>query len=100
MSRYTYAGKFVNPTEGYIIKPVEGGYGLFLRHDERKADGSIPADRRLTGRSGQVFAEWEDAQEYIEGMAEFFEEDYDQYLEENRFELMQMERYEAFRDEY
>lgn len=98
MSRYTYAGSFQNPTTGWIVKPVEDKFGVFVRSDERQADGSIVPDRRHT--SAPLFDEPEDAAEYIDGMAEAFEEDYDDYLEENRHEIAQMERYEAFRNEF
>lgn len=98
MSRYTYAGPFVNPTTDWIVKPVGKKYGVFIRTAERGENGSIPADRRHT--SAPLFAEPEEASEYIDGMNEFFEEDYDQYLDENHDSIAQMERYEAFRNEY
>lgn len=97
MSRYTYAGPFQNPTTGWIVKPVRGGFGIFTRATERRPDGSMPADRRHTSR--KVFKEEDDALEWIEGTREFFEEDYDAYLEENHDSIVQMERYEAFQNE-
>lgn len=97
MSRYTYAGRFQNPTTAWLVKPIEGKFGIFVRTDDREPDGSIPPDRRHT--SAPLFDEAEEAEEYIEAKAEMFEEDYDDYLEENRFEIAQMERYEAFRNE-
>lgn len=99
MSRYSYAGPFTNPAENYIVKPVRGGFGIFVRTKDRRPDGSIPKDRRATGRLKRVFKESDDAHEYIQGVKEFFEEDYDQYLEENHDSIVQMERYEAFRNE-
>lgn len=98
MSRYTYAGDFQNPTTGWIIKPVGKKFGIFIRSTERADNGSIPADRRHT--SAPLFASDDDAAEWIEGTAEFFEQDYDDYLEENHDSIAQMERYEAFRSEY
>lgn len=94
MSRYTYAGTFQNPTTDWIVKPVDGKFGIFVRATEREEDGSMPADRRHT--SAPLFDDSEEAAEYIDGKAEFFEEDYSEYLEENRYEINQMERYEAF----
>lgn len=98
MSRYTYAGTFQNPTGNWIVKPVGQQFGIFVRSTEREEDGSIPADRRHT--SAPFFDEPEEAAEYIEGQAEAFEEDYDDYLDENRFEISRMEQYEAHRNEY
>lgn len=98
MSRYTYAGSFQNPTTDWIVKPVGKKFGVFVRSTERAPNGSIPADRRHT--SAPLFDEPGDAAEWIEGTAERFEEDYDEYLEENRFEIARMERYEQFRNEY
>lgn len=97
MSRYTYAGTYQNPTTDWIVKPVGKKFGIFIRSTERAEDGSIPPDRRH--KSKLLFEDDGDAAEYIEGMHESFEEDYDDYLEENRFEINQMERYEAFRNE-
>lgn len=97
MSRYSYAGKFVNPTEGWFVKPVGKKFGIFIRQ-ERKANGSAPPDRRHT--TAPLFAEHEDAVEYITDKREFFEEDYDAYLDENHDSIVAMERYEAFRNEF
>lgn len=83
----------------YIVKPVRGGFGIFVREDERRPDGSIPKDRRATGRCRKTFAEPEDAEQFIEDLREFFENDYDDYLEENHAELARMEQYEAFLNE-
>lgn len=98
MSKYTYAGDFQNPTQDWIVKPVGKKFGIFIRSTKRREDGSIPADRRHS--SAKLFSDEEDAHEYILGMNEFFEEDYDQYLDENHEEIARMERYEAFRNEY
>jgi len=98
MSRYTYAGTFSNPTGNWIVKRVDDKFGIFVRSDERQEDGSIEPDRKHT--SAPLFDEPEEAAEYIEGKAQDFEEDYDDYLEENRYEINRMEQYEAFRNEY
>lgn len=98
MSRYTYAGTFQNPTTDWIVKSVGKQFGIFIRTPERAEDGSIAPDRKH--KSAPLFDDSEDAQEYIDAKSDFFEEDYDEYLEENRYEINQMERYEAFRNEY
>lgn len=97
MSRYSYAGPYRNPTEGFFVKEVGDHFEVWIRED-RDADGSCPPDRKHT--KTPKFDEAGDAHEWIEALSESFEEDYDDYLEENRFEIAQMERYEAFRNEY
>lgn len=103
MSRYTYAGNYKNPAEGWFIKCIGDKYYVMVRED-RKADGSAAPDRLHTmhGRGKKPkngFPEHEDAQEWIEHTAERFDEDYESYLEENHHAIVQMERYEAFRNE-
>lgn len=97
MSRYSYAGKFVNPTEGFFVKLVDDHYEVWVRAD-RQEDGSCEPDHKHTGAPD--FDEAEDAAEWIEGTAEFFEQDYDDYLDENSYEIARMEAYEDFRNEY
>jgi hypothetical protein len=67
---------------------------VWVRSDREK-DGSAEADRPHT--SGRVFASEDEALEWIEGSAEFFEQD---YLEENGPEIARQERYEMWRNEY
>lgn len=98
MSRYTYAGEFKNPTEDFIVKPVGKKFAVFIRTKERDARGAIPADRRHS--NGKLFAEPEEAEEWIEGLREFFEEDFDDYLEENHDSIAAMDRYEQFKSEF
>lgn len=98
MSRYSYAGPYRNPTEGYFVQAVREHFEIWIRHD-RESDGSCAADRKVKIRYNK-FEEYGDAMEAIAEMAEAFEEDYDQYLEENHYDIVQMERYEAFRNEY
>ena len=50
--------------------------------------------------NGLTFGEAEDVEEWIANLSEFFEQDYDDYLEENRYEIVQMERYEMWKNEY
>jgi len=112
MSRYTYAGEFKNPTENYYVKAVavteadefdnlsETGdfvYEVWVRYD-RESDGSARPDNKIE-KAGQ-FEEADEAEEWIEGVREFFEDDYSDYLEENRYEIARMEQYENFRNEY
>lgn len=100
MSRYSYAGTFKNPAEGYYVKEVGDHYEIWVRYD-RESDRSARPDEPLK-KKGQVlkFDEQEDAIESIESTREFFEEDYDSYLEENHLEISRMEAYEQFRNEY
>lgn len=101
MSRYSYdVNNYRNPTEGFYVKEIDGLYFVFIRED-RAADGSCPPDRKHNAKwNAKGFEEAGDAQETIDSMHESFEEDFDSYLEENRYEIAQMERYEAFRNEY
>lgn len=46
------------------------------------------------------FDEEADAIDSIEATEEFFERDYEQYVEENHYEIAQIERYEMWRNEY
>lgn len=100
MSRYSYAGEFRNPASNYFVKEVRGRFQVWVRSD-RAADGSAPSDRPMRARGGKTptFDEADEAQDYIDGVSEFFEADFEQYLDENRFEIAQMERFEAFRNE-
>lgn len=50
--------------------------------------------------SGKRFDEESDAWEWIEQMADSYEEMMDQYIEENSYQIAQMERYELWRQEY
>jgi hypothetical protein len=86
-----YEQPFKNPADRYIVKPVENGFGIFVRHDRNK-NGSCDPDTRIVD---QLFEDADDAHEWIEGRREFFEQDYDDYLDENRFEIVRMEQYAA-----
>jgi hypothetical protein len=128
MSRYTYAGDFVNPTTGWVVIPnpnpirradddsiiesfiigipiTDGEIVQVLRNEGADAANELLALRDKTGgyrphTSETVFMNEDDATEYIESLEDFFEQDYDDYLEENHFELVRMERYEMWRNEY
>jgi hypothetical protein len=122
VSRYTYAGPFTNPTLGWqaIENPDTsvGGWVVgipitndeivsLMRHDVRAASELLALKDQTGGyrlhTAGKVF-KGEDAEdqamEYINDLEQFFEEDYDQYLEENSHEICRMERYEQWRNEY
>lgn len=115
MSRYTYAGEYRNPTESFGVAPNPDGEGFIitiaLSADEilrELINGTITNEEAALQRErgwrphtkGTVFDEHEDADEWIEGTAESFERDYDDYLEENSYALRQMEMYEMHRNEY
>lgn len=103
MSRYTYAEPYRNPTEGMYVKEFvndaqdEWQYEIWVRQ-ERAEDGSAPPDHKHT--SAPTFDTMEDANEWLDGLSEFYEQDYEQYLEENHTELVRMELYELWRNEY
>lgn len=100
MSRYTYAGPFKNPTEGFFVKQQGQRFYVFIRED-RRADGSCPADRKHNASwNKRGFEEACEAEETIEQLRESFEEDYDDYLNENHDDIVRMEQYENFRNEY
>lgn len=82
MSRYTYAGKFVNATEGWFVKPVSDHFEIWVRSTERNPDGSIDPDRPHTSKRARRFEDEDDAHQYIEDMRQQSEEDYDEYRNE------------------
>jgi hypothetical protein len=101
MSRYSYEGTFKNPTEGFYVKGVVNDDGsehweIWIR-EERAADGSCPPDRQHSKK--EKFDDPEVAHDFILGTAEFFERDYESYVEENHYAIAQMERYEMFKRE-
>lgn len=118
MSRYSYAGPFRNPTEDWKVIPNPQGEGYvwgipitdkeivdFIRDERYQEAKELQELKDSTGgyrlhTKNQVFEEEEEAIESLEALEEFFEEDYDQYLEENHHEIVQMERYEQWRNEY
>lgn len=113
MSRYTYEGKFMNPTEGFHAQETREGIGYVWVRERVKCDCGCPnckhyneVDRLHTmhgdpehpvkGFEGGA----EEAEEWIEAQREFFEEDYDNYLEEHHDDIVRQERYEQWRNEY
>lgn len=104
MSKYTYAGDFVNPTDSWRVggPNAEGKYFIEChRKEEIEHEGQVGTFEFWSPHtSGHLFDEVEEAEEYMQGIEESFEEDYDDYLEENRYAIVQMERYEQWRNEY
>lgn len=109
MSKYTYAGDFVNPTDTWRVAQKFDDKGEYLysyievlRKKERTdEDGKVwKTEYWEAHTSGRAFPSDEEAYEYIEDIEQSFEEDYDDYLEENHDAIVQMERYEMWRNEY
>jgi len=104
MSRYTYAGPFTNPTTNFMVLPNPQGDGYIIGVRQFCECGAACCSRpELEPRphtEGRVFEEAEDAGDWIESTAEFFERDYEDYLEENSHSIRQMELYEQFKNEY
>ena len=103
MSRYTYAGPYRNPTENFYVREFVNDaedtvlYEIWIR-SPRDKDGSAPADRKHS--TAPSFETAEEAQEWLDNLEDFFERDYDDYLEENGPELVRMELYELWRNEH
>ena len=76
--------------------------------DERPCDcgcpnckGKITETRRHSLHNKTPgYEDYSDAEDHIQSIEEFFEEDYENYLEENHDEIVRMERYEDWRNEY
>jgi len=83
-----------NPTDGWSIEEAEDGtfYIAVL------VDPFMGTTRPHT--SGQSFAEYDDASDYLDALSERYEEQHDRYLEENREAIVASERYEMYRAEY
>lgn len=96
MSRYIYAGPYRNPTEGMYVRPVGEKFEIWVRSD-RAEDGSAPPDHKHT--SAPSFEDEGEAHEWLDDLAAFYEEDYDQYLDEHHDEIVAQERYENWRNE-
>ena len=108
MSRYTYAGPFKNPTEGWTVEQYPEGHEhagkFFVGVPEFCECGAACCSKPQIGvrphTKANLFEEAEEAHEWIEGTEEFFEQDYEEYLEENSHEIARMEQYEAWKNEY
>ena len=108
MSKYTYAGNFVNPTKDFFPKQKEGdtdsegkwyiAVKTYCECGQECCSKPETGDRPHTNNI--LFDEYDEASEWIEGVAESFEDDYEQYLDENSHSIVQMELYELWRNEY
>jgi len=104
MSRYSYAGGFQNPTDEYNVEANPNGEGFILTVNVYCECGEPCCSKPKTGTrphtNGAVFEDEDQAYEYLESLRDRFEEDYDDYLEENRHAIVQAELYEMWRNEY
>lgn len=104
MSKYTYAGDFKNPVDEFNVEPNPNGEGFVITVNVYCECGSPCCSRPKLGTrphtSGKVFTDEDEAHEWLESLEQDFEEDYDNYLDENRHSIAQMERYEMWRNEY
>lgn len=96
-------------TEGWEVRPTEDGDGnvlYYVRVPNRvrcQCNCSSCSGWKMEYRphtNGIRFEDESDAHDWIEQVAEQYEAQYDQYLEENSYQIAQMERYEAWRQEY
>lgn len=90
MSHRSYAGTFQNPVEGMQVRENHetGKFVIWITDADRQHN------------SAPEFEEEGDAYEWLESLAQDFEDDYDQYLEENRDDIRRQEEYEQFKNEY
>ena len=108
MSSYSYAGNFENPADSFNAieitdGPNAGKFYIAIAENTGNGDGSIelrPHTMHGDNLDQSLFDDWDSADEWIEGTAQRFEEDYEQYLEENHDELARMDEYEQWRNEY
>jgi hypothetical protein len=117
MSRYTYAGDFTNPVEAMgVAETMDGKFYITVTETVTNRQSIVDGNALTTIESvattvrphtmhgenidQNLFNELEDANEWIADLEETFERDYDDYLEENRYSLHQMELYEMWRNEY
>jgi hypothetical protein len=103
----SHHGEFVNPVGSWRVahRVTEVGADVYFIEVMRKEVITVNGNEGeffywSPHTSGNEWAEQEDAEEFIEATEAKYEEDYDEYLEENRYEIAQMERYEMWRREY
>lgn len=104
MSRYTYVGDFQNPADSYFVKFINDKYQVWVK-EQNRCDCGCPnckavVESERPSNPLKEFADHEEADQYIESVQELFEEDYEQYCEENHYEIAQQERYDMWRNEY
>ena len=103
MARFSYDGPFRNPAEnlGVFLDPNDG---LYYRGRKVPCECGCPnCTATLLVKANPNDEGSEDAgdvAEAIDDEAEFFEQDYDQYLDENHHAIARMEAYEMWRNEY
>lgn len=104
MSRYAYAGPYKNPTEGMKVMFNEGTQRYYIAVPDYCECGNECCSRPLLGyhphTGDMLFNDEDEAYEWLEGTEEFFERDYEDYLEENHDDIVRMEQYEAYKNEY
>lgn len=104
MSRYSYEGSPHEATAAWrVASAVEDGAEYYFIEVPRPCDCGCPKCKGVVYRphtNGMRFEEASDAHEWMEGVQEFLDNDYEQYAEENSYAIAQMERYEQFRNEY
>ena len=111
----SFYGEYRNPAGDFSVAENPDGEGFIITVAvsdksilKNLLDGDITTDeaQELYSRgwrphsNGTVFDDEDDAYEWIENVEQRFEEQYDDYLEQNGFEIAQMERYEMWRNEY
>ena len=113
----TFAGPYRNPAHLMTVIKNPNGEGFVLGVEidpkeiigavARGEPGAIEAAQEYEKSGGYrlhtnktVWKDEDEAHEYLESLEEHFEEAYDSYLEENSYEICQMERYEQWRNEY
>lgn len=95
---------FNRMTEGWVVEGPneEGQYWIGVQ--ERCACGHECCSKPVIGvrphTGGQLFDDCDEAYEYIDEMTDRWEQQYDQYLEENHYAIVQTERYEMWQREY
>lgn len=93
----------MNPTDHMTVIQNPDGEGYVIGVRRYCECGSPCCDHRevevTPHTGGRVFAESDDAYEYIECLRESWDQQYEDYLDENRYEIAQMERYEMWRRE-
>jgi hypothetical protein len=101
----THIGYCADITKGMTVEidPEDDLYYVYVLADcncgcpnckgkiKRKHNGSI-------NKVGQE--EPDEMIEWLEGLQESYDEDFERYQEENHYEIVQMERYEQWRNEY
>jgi hypothetical protein len=93
-----------NPVNDFIIAGPNAEGQYWIEVNEYCTCGHPCCSKPVTGTkvhtSAPRFDDYDEANDWIEAVGERWEEDYDNYLEENRHAIVQSERYEIWRNEY